>query len=90
MFARFWKVQFWKMQRPSGVTAAEYWDKRTALINLLNEIDEKIFHALQFPASKRAADKAKSLFWARSQVCEKLLTYYGIECDDHPALEDCE
>jgi hypothetical protein len=72
------------------VTAAEYWDKRTALINLLNEIDEKIFAALAYPSSARAAKLAKNLFWARSQVTQKLLDQYGIQAEDHPALDDLE
>jgi Zn-dependent oligopeptidase len=71
--------------RPKGMKASDFWERRTKLIEMIDDIDEQIYEVLSFRGSKRAAERAKDLFILRSRIAERL-SKFGVEVDDHPAL----
>ncbi len=79
-------VPFCPMLR-KGMLASEFWERRTKLIEMLNDIDEQIYGVLCYPDSKRAADRARDLFLVRSRIALRL-SKFGVEVDDHPALDE--
>lgn len=71
--------------RPKGMKAADFWERRTKLIEMLRSVDEQIFGLLAYPKSKRAAERAKDLFLVRKTL-EDRLSLFGVEVGEHEAV----